>query len=420
MYVASLKTRHEQGWNYEGSVSLYDMRENITGSPTASPPEAFAGGAGTLNKWDGSGWKTVDLKAGGNLAGAERHRLTLGYHYDLYEMKQNNYATDDWRGDNAAGLIDAYLGKTETQALFVQDAWEFADRWKSVLGLRIEEWRAFEGTRANTSTTVDYPDRSESALSPKAALEFGPKDGWLLRLSLARAYRFPTVTELFQGSISGNEIINSDPDLKPEHGLFTDFTMQKAVGNGAVRVSLYREDTRDVLFKQNNTIVIPTVTSYQNIDHVTIHGVEIVYEGRNAFITGLDLAANLAVNNSEIVENRKNPATEGNDFYRIPRTRASLVASYRQTSNLTYSLAGRYSGRQYTTLENIEVNFNTLDSVSNYTVFDAKLSYKLGKETFLGLGIDNIADKRYFVGHPYSGRTYFIELAWRANRSILH
>jgi iron complex outermembrane receptor protein len=124
MYVASLKTRHEQGWNYEGSVSLYDMRENITGSPTASPPEAFAGGAGTLNKWDGSGWKTVDLKAGGNLAGAERHRLTLGYHYDLYEMKQNNYATDDWRGDNAAGLIDAYLGKTETQALFVQDAWE--------------------------------------------------------------------------------------------------------------------------------------------------------------------------------------------------------------------------------------------------------------------------------------------------------
>ncbi|MGE0289609.1 MAG: TonB-dependent receptor [Acetobacteraceae bacterium] len=417
MYAASLKTRREQGWNYEASASLYDMKENVTGSPTTAPPAAFAGGAGTLNKWDGSGWRTFDAKAEARL---ERHRLTLGYHYDLYEMNQDNYATDDWRGDDAAGLIDSYTGRTETQALFAQDAWEFTGRWKSVLGLRVEKWRAYKGTRANASTAVDYPDRSESALSPKAAVEFAPADGWLFRLAVAKAHRFPTVTELFQGAISGNEIINSDPGLRPERGLFTDFTARKAAANGAVRFSLYREDTRDVLFRQNNTIVVPTVTSYQNIDRVMVHGVEIAYEGRDTFVTGLDLAADMSFNDSEIVENRRNPATEGNEFYRIPRARAGLAASYRQTGRLTYSLAGRYSGRQYTTLENIEVKSNALDSVSKYTVFDAKVSYRIGKTSSVGLGIDNIADKRYFVGHPYSGRTCFVELAWRADGSIAH
>jgi iron complex outermembrane receptor protein len=64
-------------------------------------------------------------------------------------------------------------GKTELQSLYAQDAWAFAPRWKTVLGLRAERWRAFDGTTSfSAASTLTYPSRSETHLSPKAALSF--------------------------------------------------------------------------------------------------------------------------------------------------------------------------------------------------------------------------------------------------------
>jgi iron complex outermembrane receptor protein len=410
MYAASLKSKNPEGWNYEAVASLYDMKENVTGTSTTPPPGAFAGGAGTLNKWDGSGWQTLDLKLERTPLPDERHWWAFGYHYDQYDMDQKNYATDDWRTTRETSLVNTFLGKTRTQALFVQDAWQFAELWKTVLGLRYEEWRALDGSRSvGTDPDVPYADRKENAWSPKAAIEYAPDADWRARLSVAQAYRFPTVTELFQGSISGDDIVNSDPNLEPERGLFTDFTIEQRVRNGVMRLSFYQEDTKDVLFSQRNTIVVPNVTNYQNIDHVRVRGIEVAYDASGVFDPRLDLSASIAFNDSEILENRNNPATEGNEFYRIPRERASLVATWRQNDQLAFTLGGRYSGKQFGSLENTDVNPNALDGVSTYTVFDAKVSYEPVEHLSLGLGVDNLMDERYFVGHPYSGRTYYAD-----------
>lgn len=420
-YAASLKTNNQSGWDYEAVASLYDMAENLTRTSTTAPPGAFSGGNGTLSYLDGSGWKTFDAKAEQVAAEGNKHRWSFGYHFDLYELDQKNYSTADWRNGGPSGVTaDTFAGQTTTQAVFVQDAWRFADRWKTVLGLRYEAWKAMDGLRSvtatagvpavTTTTTAAYPERSESNWSPKAALEFTPNQAWTYRLSLAQAYRFPTVTELFQGNISGNQIINSDPNLKPEHGFFKDFTVERHFDKATARLSIYEEDTKDILFRQTNTVVVPSVTNYQNIDHVRVRGIELVYDGREVFLPQLDLSASLAFNDSEILENGTNPATVGNDFYRIPRSRASLVAIYHQNDKLAYTLAGRYSGKQYGSLENTDVNPNAFDGVSDYTVFDAKLTYAVNSHVKLGVGVDNLTDERYFVGHPYAGRTLFGEV----------
>jgi iron complex outermembrane receptor protein len=407
----SLKTTRSEGWNYEAVVTRYKMAENLTRTSNTAPPAALSGGTGTLNDWEGSGWWTVDLKVDRKPYQGEHHWVTFGAHQDTYAMDQKDYAASDWKNGDPTATNAVFLGKTQTQALFAQDSWRFTEHWRTVLGLRYEIWRALDGSRTNAvPTTVAYPDRRETASSPKAALEYMPNTRWLYRISLAQATRFPTVTELFQGSISGSQIVNSDPNLKPEEAVSKDFTVERIFDHGMLRMSVWEDDTTDVLFRQANTAVVPSITNYQNIDHVRIRGIELGYDATQVWVKGLDLSASVARNFSEILENTNNPSTVGNEFYRIPRWRASLVGTYHQTEGLVYSLAGRYSGKQFGTLENTDVNPDAFDGVSTYTVFDAKIAYDINQHFNLGFGVDNLTDERYFVGHPYAGRTFFAEV----------
>lgn len=46
---------------------------------------------------------------------------------------------------------------------------------------------------------------------------------------------------------------------------------------------------------------------------------------------------------------------------------------------------------------------------STYTVADVKYTFRPTKKSEIGVGIDNLFDARYFVYHPYPGRTYYVE-----------
>ncbi|MFX7620799.1 TonB-dependent receptor, partial [Acinetobacter baumannii] len=80
-------------------------------------------------------------------------------------------------------LKSSYQGDTQTQAVFLQDAWAFAPRWLATLGLRYESWRAYNGQLGNGTSTLGYASRTEDAFSPKAAIQWQATQDTLLRLS---------------------------------------------------------------------------------------------------------------------------------------------------------------------------------------------------------------------------------------------
>jgi len=230
-----------------------------------------------------------------------------------------------------------------------------------------------------------------------------------LRASIARAYRFPTVSELFQGQINGSSIINNNPYLQPENDLSKELTAEWAHWNGLFRLSLFQDDVKNTIFSQTDTTVIPNVTSFQNIGKVRSRGVELSYQGEDVFVRGLDLISSVAYTQSKILENAQNPATVGKYFYRIPLWRADIAATYHIGERYALMLAARYSGREYNTLTNTDTNPNVFGGTSTYTVADAKFTFHPTKASDLSVGVDNIFDARYFVYHPYPGRTFYIE-----------
>lgn len=408
LYGLTLKTRNASGWNYSAIASYFDVSKSISRSASSGLASNLSGVA---TYGDGSGWKTLDLMADYKPAtvNAGSHWLTFGYHYDNYFLENATLNLSNWRSNDGGSFNNAFAGKTETQALFAQDAWQLSQLWKLTYGLRYEDWRAYDGARATGAAARRYDNRNLSYWSPKAAFSYQATSDLTIRVSTGRAYRFPTVSELFQGSLTGSTLVNNDPNLKPENDLAKELSAEWSHFNGVLRMSLFEDDVKNTLFSQTNTTVFPNVTSIQNIDRVRSRGIEFSYSAEDVLLRGLDLSASVGYTRSIILENSKNPATVGKNFYRIPLWRSNLVGSYRINDQANVMLAGRYSGRQYNTLTNTDINPDTFGGTSSFLVFDTKLTFKPTKNTELGLGIDNLTNRRYYVYYPYPGRTFYLE-----------
>ncbi|MFT4065833.1 TonB-dependent receptor [Paraburkholderia sp.] len=414
LYALSLKTRNASGWNGEAIASYYDIGNSVARTANAGGP---GNGPGTVLFGDGTGWKTLDLRGtytpAVNQAGLGNHALSFGYHYDNYFLDNQSYNTLNWRDGDATSFANAFTGKTQTQALYAQDAWRFLPRWKFVYGVRYEDWQAYDGAQSLPGKTIPYSDASQGHFSPKASLSFDVSDDLTLRASIGRAYRFPTVSELFQGQINGSALVNNNPNLQPEDDLSKELSAEWAHWNGVFRFSLFQDDVKNTIFSQTDTTVIPNVTNFQNIGKVRSRGVETSYSGEDVLVRGLDLLASVAYTQSKIIENAQNPATVGKYFYRIPLWRADLAATWHFDARSALTLAARYSGRQYNTLTNTDTNPNVFGGTSTYTVADAKFTFKPTKLSEIGVGVDNLFDARYFVYHPYPGRTFYVEAKLR-------
>lgn len=432
MHGFSLKTNTGGKWDVEAVASLYDQNKDFvrTAVQTNAFDDGGLRGAGTFTNNAGTGWKTLDLrgqwrsdapskvkdKARPDGDTKSEHQLSFGYHYDQYELESETINVANWLKSNNGTLRTNSYGKTQTQAIYLQDLWAISPQWAMTAGGRWERWKAFDGSSFNAVNPVgfrqlNYKDRNQSDFSPKLSLAYQPTSDWTLRGSFGKAFRYPSVAEMFQTiSLPGNVRAN-DPNLKPEQVRSGEFTVEKLFSLGMLRASLFFEDKRDALISQTDTTSIPgvTISSIQNIDKIRTKGVETALQFNDLWFHGFDLTASLTYVDSEIKKNDKNPFTVGKDQPRIPDWRATVVGVYHFDDQLSLSLAGRYSGNQEINLLYNTTNPNTYGTTATkYTVFDTKLVYKVNNQWTASLGVNNLNNYKYYVNpNPYPQRTFF-------------
>jgi len=94
----------------------------------------------------------------------------------------------------------------------------------------------------------------------------------------------------------------------------------------------------------------------------------------------------------------------------VAKWRASALASYRIDDRWTAAFGARYSGPQFRTLNNADVNGYTYQGVSKYFTTDVRVRYQIDRQWSAAFGIDNLNNYRYWNFHPYPQRTYSAEL----------
>lgn len=411
MHALSVKSNSKGVWDWEVAASLYDYAKDEVRTATVPLPNANFGGAGQLTDMNGTGWNTFAVKGTWrpNGMGGE-HIVDFGYQRDNYRLRTLVSNTSDWINAASGTRASAFNGDTQLQSVYAQDTWRFASDWKTTLGGRLEQWEASNGRRSVGTQEANYPERKDTYFSPKAAIAYQISQTWALRASLGRAVRMPTVSELFQGTVIAGEIVNSNPNLKPEKSWTSEFTAERDLGKGLLRTTVFHEDTRDALYSQTMIVPTGTATTVQNVEHMRTTGLEVAYQENDVALRGLDLSGSVTFANSKTVKNDNNPASVGKWQPRVPRWRASALASYRPDDKWIYTFGARFSGRQYGQLDNSDVNGFAYGGISSFFVTDVRVRYQIAKQWSASIGIDNLNNKKYWNFHPYPQRTVLAEL----------
>lgn len=411
----SVKSNTHGVWDWEVAASVYDYAKDELRAPTVSLPTALSGGAGRITDQNGTGWNTLAFKATWrpDVAGNCAHVVDFGLQREAYQLRTLVSDTVNWIAGNAGARFSAFAGNTELQSAYLQDHWKLAPDWNTTLGLRAEQWRASNGQIGSATTLLGLAERTESALSPKLAVAWQLSPQWVLKAASGRAVRMPTVSELYQGSASASAVVNNDPNLKPEQSWSTEFSAEREAHGNLLRVTLFHEDTRDALYSQTNFSVSPTVTNIQNVDQIRTLGLELAYAGtdvaRGLNLAGLSLNASLTFADAQITANAKNPASVGKRAPRVPDWRASLVTTYAPSADWSASLGLRYSGQQYSQLDNSDTNGMAYQGVSRFLVTDLRLRWQATQQWSASLGVDNLNNASYWAFHPYPQRTWLLE-----------
>ena len=423
MHGLSLKSHTQDVWDWEVAASLYDYARDEKRSNTSANtlPAAAIGGAGTLADGRGSGWNTLAFKGTWRPDGVKgAHIVDMGVQQDSGQLsyKVSNIG-GNWLSDGPGTLASSIGGKTQLQSLYAQDTWSMAPKWKTVLGLRAEQWAAFDGaTNFSASSSLNFPRRDEFYLSPKAAVSHQWSGDTVLKAALGRAVRMPTLSELYGATSTTNSQYINDPNLKPEQSWTSELSLERDLGHGLLRLTAFAEETRDSIYSQStyDATLNGNITRVSNVDRILTKGLEIAFTGFDVGTRGLDLSGSITYANSIIVDNTGFVATAGDTVGKwqpnIPQWRASLLSSYRVDAKWNVALGARYSGPQYRTLNNADINGYTYQGVSEFLTTDLRLRYKVDRHWTAAFGVDNLNNYPYWNFHPYPQRNYTFELKW--------
>jgi iron complex outermembrane receptor protein len=428
--AVSLKSDTRGVYDFDLVLTRYDYLKDILRNPyTVTTGTGFTD-VGKITRMDGTNWTTFDARGIWRPTGpGGAHEVSFGYHADEYVLNNPTYRTTSWNtGPDATNQLYARGdGKTQTQALWLQDAWRFAPRWKLTLGGRWETWKAFDGFNLNTSqnsttgaitgtSAVNQPTLKANRFSPKASLAFEPSKEWLLTGSFGVANRFPTVTELYQNITVNNVVFFPNPNLKPETSLVTEIAAERRFADGKVRLSLFQENTHDMLISQTGTLAgTNTPTAFvTNVDLVRNRGVELAWQKDNVLVRRLELFGSVTyvdsrtLSDSTFVSTIGTTAT-GKRVPNVPMWRATFGGTYRPNDNWSWTLVGRYQSKIYATLDNIDNVQNVYQAFDPYLVFDTRVQLKLDERGSLAFGIDNLTNEKYHLFHAFPQRTYVVQ-----------
>jgi iron complex outermembrane recepter protein len=397
------------------TTSWMETLSNQRRQSNALPSIAASGGNGSIITVPDEGWSHFSYR--GRVALEEPvatlEILHFGASLDRMRTTDETRSLTNWRSGSGDTLTARNTGKAELIGAYLEGEGEFSESWSWRLGGRAEQWRAYGGSRTQPVggilTTNTYPNRRETAFSPRAAIIWEPGEDWEVELAAARVTRFPTVGELFSGQLDGAGLISrADPNLKPEIMQSTKLTLTRIMESGHVALGIFTDREKDTLYRQGD--VFTGITTDQNIPRVRTRGAEIRYDRRSLFDGRLDLYGSIMYLDARILSNPNQPDSEGRFFPRVPRWRSRALATYHFTEALGWTVGIRHDGKQYNQLDNSDGGRGGLGSIDSFFLVDTRVRYQPSDRVALSVGVDNLTNKLHWVGHPYPMRTYFADL----------
>ncbi len=339
----------------------------------------------------------------------QQHVLTAGTTFKLDDYDQASYGLTQYRdADSKTDKLDITQGRDRFHSLYVQEEWRPWRELAVYAGVRYDHWRSWDGRAGNVGAETDFGTHADFAFSPKASVVFTPWEQTTLRTSAGRAFRAPTIYDLFRTWKSGSLTYHSNAHLKPETLWNGELGAEQRLWTGRVRLAATAFYSR--LYDAITTYTVAGTDNYKdNLGRAGIKGAEVEAELRP--VKGLRLWTNASLVDAKVLQNDRNPDSVGKKMTNVANELVNVGGQYR-LAWIRLDLGGNYRGRIYTS----ELNTDRDDVYGGYSqrwLWNGKLTATPNKHVDLSFAVDSIFNSSYFDYYTARGRSFFVEATGR-------
>jgi outer membrane receptor protein involved in Fe transport len=268
---------------------------------------------------------------------------------------------------------------------FANDAVQLGT-WLLSFGARVDRWRNYDGFLNRT----DFVDRSETAFSPRVSVLKRFEKGISVSGSVYRAFRAPTLNELYRNFRVGNVVTNANSELSAERltggeiGVGVQMFGDVLFVRGNVFWSQINDSIANVTLSSTPTLI---TRQRQNLGAIRARGVELaatVKPNRH-----WEIASEYLLSDTTVLRFPANTRLEGLLVPQIARHQVNVQVSYTDRG-WSAATQGRFVSRQF------DDDLNSLP-LRRFFTLDAEVSRSVSEQVRLFLAVQNLTGVRYEI-----------------------
>ena len=290
-------------------------------------------------------------------------------------------------------------GREGTVGVFGQDIIRITPRWLLTLGVRGDRWRNFDALSSSrplpAATPVSvtrFPDRIETAFSPRLSLLHKLNENVSLVVSGYRSFRAPTLNELYRSFRVGNVLTQANSKLLAERLTGGEAGVNISAADKKVNIRgtfFWSEITRPIANVTLSVTPALITRQRQNLGRTRSRGLELETEAR--VTSTFTITGGYQFIDATVLKFPANTSLEGLLIPQVARHLLTFQARYSNPHRLTFAVQGRAAGAQFDDDQN-------LLPLDKYFTLDAFASRALGRGVEVFGALENLTGQRYDIG----------------------
>lgn len=290
-------------------------------------------------------------------------------------------------------------GRERTLGIYVEDILRLTERLFITGGVRFDRWRnyaALQTTRpvsgVGPGQVNRFPDRTETAISPQLSVLYKPGERVSLTASAYRAFRQPSLNELYRSFRVGDTLTLANENLRAERltGAETGASVASFKRRLVTRANVYwTETTRPVANVTLNVAPGLITRQRQNLGRTRSRGLELEAEAQ--LNKHWNLTGGYLFSDATVLKFPASTDLEGLLIPQVARHQLTFQLGYTNGARTSAGLQGRFTGMQYDDDQN---RFQ----LRRYFTLDALASHRLTRRWEVFAAAENLFNRRYEIG----------------------
>jgi outer membrane receptor protein involved in Fe transport len=304
----------------------------------------------------------------------------------------------DTRGtDNETGVNNGVLKPTVSTSarqrgtgIYGEALWQ-PSTWSIAFSSRGDWFDTFDAKQVGAAVNPVLPDISETVFNPRLGVVKQVGKGVSLSGSAFRAFRGPSLNELYRTGQVGQQITLPNPNLRSERATGFEFGGLVNLSRlGSVRTSYFwTQVNRPVAAVALSTTATSQILLRENLGQLTSKG--ITTEAKIKPASFLMLTGGYQFADSTVTKYQPDPALVGLWTPQVPRNSASVQVRLQKEPIGVFSVALRASGRQYDDSAN---QFK----LNGYAQVDLYAEHRLWRNLLVYGSVQNVGGDRFQAG----------------------